>query len=182
LLLSIGTRNIGEFSQMNNNNNKDSEEFAEDYDEIKCLRCSTKLLYLDNRVKCPNCLFYNDVLPEKTFVKMLKESEIYSDSGFPYSDLDPLIIISKDLTEEVKQYAYPDIKKKIFTHFQKRSPLTAESFLKFLEKGKDALTKEEDTRLRVLKVEHSAKKLRKKLNYLQSKLAIVEYLEKTNLR
>ncbi|MBD3215201.1 MAG: hypothetical protein GF311_21520 [Candidatus Lokiarchaeota archaeon] len=147
--------------------------------EIECLRCNTKQMYSNNRVKCPTCLFYNDILPEESFDKMIKDSEIYSDSRVPFNDLDPIFFITKDIGEGIKQYAYPPIQKETFEAFQKKSPKRAKSFLSLLN-GTE-LDESEKLRLRKFKSEDPSSKLRKKLTYLKSKKEIVEYLEKTNL-
>jgi len=146
--------------------------------KLKCLNCQNSLEINNENgsVRCEECNWITEVMPKSTFLKLLQDSELTSDQGTPFSDLDPITYKQQPHDDSHSIFSYPSLKKEDLGILREKAKVTAESIEIFIKQGKSALSDTESSRLRQFLSNTSEQKLKKLLRYYQAKLNAYKFL------
>jgi hypothetical protein len=149
--------------------------------EVKCLNCQQPLeIHKEEDVGtvCRSCNWISEIMPKDTFLKLLRDSELTSDQGVPFSDLDVITYKQQPFNDNSRFiFSYPALKKRDLEILKKRATVTGEAIEKFIQKGKDTLDKNEASRLRQFLANTSKEKLQDLIDYYRAKRNAYKFLK-----
>ena len=152
-------------------------EEEEAIEHIACLNCNERITLVNSNPSiCPNCLWVNVLLPERTFKKLIKEKGTLERITF-----DPIYYKSEDYyVADLTHFTFPIFLKKDLEDLKIRAKSTCEALEMFIKEGKSELSENSYARLKQFKDHFSENELRDKIRYYRARLKALKFLNRGN--